>query len=133
MVLRIALTLILAYCYFSCKEKLCGEIQLGDRFVVALEEKRNQIIYCTTNDYCCNSGLNAVPMGVTDYGFDDRWIIARTSADKYWIIDKDLKVGSEKEDCYKILVDHIKGNLGLEEFDRLKKELGIEINLINVE
>ena len=134
--LRTTLTLVLISTVLSCKESVCGEIQLGSRFVVALEQKRNQIIYCTTDDYCCNSGWNAVPMGLTDYGFDERWIIARTRTDEYWIIDKDFDIdlsNCQDKDCDKLLTDHIKGNLKPAEFEKQKKELGIEIDLIRVE
>ena len=121
---------------FSCKEKYCGEIQLGNKFVVALEQKRNEIIYCTSDHYCCDAGWNAVPMGLTDYGFNDRWIIARIRTDKYWIIDKDFDIdltNCDETHCDKILRDHIKGNLTRDDFEKMKKELGIEIDLVNVE
>lgn len=120
----------------SCKEKICGEVQLGNKFVVALEQKRNQIIYCTTDDYCCNSGLNAVPMGLTDYAFNDKWIIAKTLRDGFWIIDKDFDIISEnceKDNCAETLESHIQGNLTEERFKELTLILNIDLEFINVE
>lgn len=126
---RTTWTIGLIISVFSCKEKFCGEIQLGNRFVVALEQERNQIIYCTSDDYCCDSGWNAVPMGLTDYGSNEKWIIARTKADKYWIIDKefdiDLDSCMDNQNCHKVLTDHIKGNLTEEEFIKNQTELGV--------
>ena len=114
----------------SCKEHFCGEIQLGNKFVVALEGSRSQIIYCTSDHYCCDAGLNAVPMGVTGYGFNEKWIIARTKTNEYWIIDKDFDDQIPLENTLK---DHTIGNLNKEEFEKLKKEKRIEIALTNIE
>ena len=132
----ICILILMTVLTVSCKETLCGEIQLGNKFVVALEQKRNQIIFCTTNDYCCNSGFNAVPIGLTDYAYDDKWIIAKTVKDGFWIIDKDFDINldnCEKENCDEILKSHIQGNLTDERFKELTSRRNIDFEFINVE
>ena len=69
-------------------------------------------------------------MGVTGYGFNEKWIIARTKTNEYWIIDKDFDDQIPLENTLK---DHTIGNLNKEEFEKLKKEKRIEIALTNIE
>ena len=111
---------------------LCGEIDLGNRFVLYLEQGRNQIIYCTSDDLCCNVGWNAAPSGVTEYGQNDKWIIAKTKADEYWIIDKEFQLDLNNCDqtrCFEKFESQIKGPLDAVDFNKWKANIGADLEL----
>jgi len=118
----------------SCKETWCGEKDLGNRFAL-VSDKPIQIIFCTTNDTCCDSGWTGVPGGVTEYGFDEKWIIAKREENDYWLIDKDFEIdltGFDVPGRYEFYQSHIKGNLTKKELNKIKDSLNIRIVLKKV-
>jgi hypothetical protein len=118
----------------SCQEWWCGETNLGNRFAL-VSDKPIQIIYCTSDNTCCDMGWDAVPLGVTEYGFDEKWIVAKRSENDYWIIDKDFEIdltGFDVPGRYEFYQSHIKGNLTKLNFDNIKDSLNIKIDLIKV-
>lgn len=119
----------------SCKESWCGEKDLGNRFTL-VSDKPIQIIFCTTNATCCDSGWTGVPGGVTEYGFNKKWIIAKRSENDYWIIDKDFEIdltGFDIPGRYKFYQSHLRGNLTKLEFDKMKDSLDIRVEFKKVE
>ncbi len=119
----------------SCQEWWFGETSLGNRFAL-VSDKPIQIIFCTSDNICCDSGWTGVPGGVTEYGFNERWIIAKRSENDYWIIDKDFEIdltGFDVPGRYEFYESHIKGNLTKLKFDRMKDSLNISIKLKRVE
>lgn len=112
----------------GCQEWWCGEVALGNNFAL-VSDKPIQIIYCTSENACCDSGWPAVPGGVTEYGFDQRWIIAKRGDSEYWIIDKDFEIDMEGFDVpgrHEYYDSHIIGKLSESEFIHITDSLNIE-------
>lgn len=110
--------------------------RLGNNFQFIVDNRDFQVIlYC--NDYCCNSGTDAVPPKVVSYNYNSKWIIAKSyDRDKdsiyYWIIDKDFKIEYD-EHTDKKLKQQIIGNLDSVSFYKKLEELNINLKLRNVE
>lgn len=118
----------------SCQETWCGETDLGNRFAL-VSDKPIQILFCTSDDICCNSGWIGVPGGVIEYGYDEKWIIAKRDTDDYWIINKDFEIdlsGFDVPGRYEFYESHITGNLTKLEYERMKDSLNINIELAKV-
>lgn len=133
--LKNILLLVSLILFSSCQQWWCGETELGNRFVL-VSDKPIQIIYCTTEDICCNSGWTGVPGNVTDFGFDEKWIIAKRSENDYWIIDKNFEIdltGFDVPGRKEFFESHIKGNLTEREFLKMKDSLNISVDLQKVE
>ncbi len=97
-VLLIVLSSLCSSCCFSKEE------HLGNNFILTEYDSEDiQILY--SEETCANSGIPIVPRKVLEYGYDSKWIIAKSSSNQsdkfqflYWIIDKDFKV--------KIIIDN---------------------------
>jgi hypothetical protein len=92
------LALTLTLIFHSCDD--CGFIKeqsLGNSFVLSeYDNVDRRILY--SEERCSGSGIEIVPMTVTEYANDSKWIIAKSRTSRfeteyqYWIIRKDFKV-----------------------------------------
>ncbi len=92
------LTLSLCLIFHSCDD--CGFIKeepLGNNFMLSeYDNVDRRILY--SEETCSGSGMEVVPMTVTEYANDSKWIIAKARTSRletvyqYWIINKDFKV-----------------------------------------
>lgn len=85
------LIFILQSCCLTIKEE-----KLGQNFILSEYDNADRIIIYSTEN-CSGSGIEIVPRTVFEYGYDDHWIIAKSSpidaqsGYQYWIIDKSLQ------------------------------------------
>lgn len=92
------LAFVLSLIFHSCDD--CGFIKeepLGNNFILSeYDNVDRRILYSETR--CSGSGIVIVPMTVTEYANDSKWIIAKSRASgfgtdyQYWIVNKDFKV-----------------------------------------
>ena len=96
--LRIILSIGLVAIFYSCDEcAFVKEEDLGNNFKLSeFNNVERNIRY--SEEKCSNSGIEIVPMTVTQYAYDKNWIIAKSSPPRsgglyqYWIINKSQKV-----------------------------------------
>jgi len=81
--------LIFAILIVSCN--LSGVKSLGDNFAL-IESDTDDIFIQYCIDETCNVGIYVVPSKVTEYKFDNDWIIAKSinkdNEVSYWIVNK---------------------------------------------
>lgn len=92
--------LVLAVCAFfhSCDNcDFIKEEHLGNNFRLSeYDNVDRRILYSEVK--CSGSGIEIVPMTVTEYANDSKWIIAKSKTSRfgteyqYWIVDKSHKV-----------------------------------------
>ena len=111
--LGLSLTLI----FHSCDD--CGFIKeesLGNNFVLSeYDNVDRRILY--SEKRCSGSGIDIVPMTVTEYAIDSKWIIAKSRTSRletehqYWIISKDFKVKllQDNDSTLNIIKSHVYG------------------------
>ena len=82
--------------YNSCCPFIKEE-SLGNNFYLSeYDNVDRRILY--SEESCSNSGIEIVPMTITEYAYNSNWIIAKSSVsgqmaeNKYWIVDKKFKV-----------------------------------------
>ncbi len=70
---------------------------LGNNFYLSeYDNVDRRILY--SEESCSNSGIEIVPMTVTEYAYNSDWIIAKSSAsrqtteNRYWIVSKNFNV-----------------------------------------
>jgi hypothetical protein len=84
-------------------QSCCGFIKeehLGNNFRLSeYDNVDRRILY--SEEKCSGSGIEIVPMTVTEYAKDSKWIIAKSRTSRfgteyqYWIIDKGFKIGDK--------------------------------------
>ena len=71
---------------------LNDNISLGNEFYFVQDGNFSSIIFSEKKEYKGREGTEAIPPLVTDYNFNDSYIIAKTKDEKqsvkYWILDK---------------------------------------------
>jgi len=110
-VLFIVLSSLCSACCFLKEE------HLGNNFILSeYDNKDITIIY--SEKTCANSGIQIVPMTVLEYGYDSKWIVAKSGSEgsnkfQYWIIDKDFKVKIiiDNDSVLNIVKSHVYGPL----------------------
>lgn len=107
----------------------CGFIKeehLGNNFRLSEYDKVDRrILYSAEN--CSGSGIEIVPMTVTAYANDSKWIVAKSRTSRfgteyqYWIINKDFKIDAvEKGDSTNnVIKSHVSGPLDSASFVQL--------------
>jgi hypothetical protein len=118
--------------FFSSCNSVCelvyGEKNLGRRFTLVEDDKDDiSIIYCTSSPgSCCNVGIPIVPSKVLKYNIDQDWIIAKSSKDGYYIIDKsfDVKSGVDEWD---FVLKHVFGPFDKDRFENEKQKRNITL------
>lgn len=120
----LGLSLIISSCCLTIKEK-----HLGKNFYLSeYDNVDRRILY--SKEKCSGGGIEIVSMTVTEYAYDNEWIIAKTgtgnnSKNQYWIIKKIEKIEPTAED----LKSNTFGQLGLEEFKKKLIENKIDLTL----
>lgn len=117
--------------FFSCGSPCFGskEDYLGNNFILSeYNVVDRQILY--SEEKCAVSGIPIVPMTVQKVAFDTKWIIARSSGDQYWIIDKHFQVdGMTVESKYEYIRSHVSGPLDSTSFIKSLHNLKINLEL----
>jgi hypothetical protein len=94
------------------------EDDLGNNFRLSeYDNVDRRILY--SKQSCSGSGIEIVPMTVTAYANDDKWIIAKSRKERsaaryqYWIINKDFEVDMTKDidGAIRIIESHVAGPL----------------------
>lgn len=115
--------------FVSCESPCFGskEDYLGNNFIISeYDVVDRRIIYSETK--CATSAIEIVPMTVQKIASDKRWVIAQSSGDKYWIIDKNFQTdGMIIESKYEHIKSHVSGPLDSISF--IKSLHGLKINL----
>ena len=129
--LMVALSLFFHSCCWSAKED-----HLGNNFRVSeYDNVDRRILY--SEERCAVSGIEIVPMTVTAYANNSKWIIAqsRTSrfgtAYQYWIINKDFNVnaGAKGDSMNDLIKSHVFGPLDSASFVQMVNANRIDLTL----
>ena len=111
------LAFTLSLIFHSCDD--CGFIKeesLGNNFVLSeYDNVDRRILYSEKG--CSGSGIDIVPMTVTEYANDSKWIIAKSRTSRletehqYWIISKEFKVKllKDNDSTLNIIKSHVYG------------------------
>src|SRR5215203_4452398 len=115
---KIAVLIIgLSLLFHSC----CGFIKeeyLGNNFILSeYDNVDRRILY--SEERCSESGIEIVPMTVTEYANDSKWIIAKSRTSRfgtehqYWIVNKDFKVKlvQDNDSTLTTIKSHVHGPL----------------------
>jgi hypothetical protein len=114
-------------CCFGTKEDY-----LGNNFILSeYSNKERQILY--SEEKCAVSGIPIVPMTVEAYAFNSNWIIAKSSEEKYWIIDKRFHTdGMTDKSKDEYIRSHVSGPLDSVSFIRSLHNLKINLELARI-
>ena len=129
---------VLLALYNSCCPFIKEE-SLGDNFYLSEHDNVDRrILY--SEESCSNSGIEIVPMTVTEYANNSDWIIAKssavgqTAASRYWIIDKNFKVKiiQDNDSTITVIKSHVIGPLDSTNFVQLllTKEINLTLHKI---
>ncbi len=132
----IALIISTGFAFYSCIDSaFIKEERLGNNFILSeFDNVDRRIFYCQTS--CSGSGIEIVPMTVTEYAQDKKWIIAKSRTSRfgtdyqYWIINKDftLKKMQDYDNTLSILKSNVYGPFDSSTF--ITKLQANSINLI---
>ena len=112
---------VLIVCLSLFIHSCCGLIKeehLGSNFRLSeYDNLDRRILY--SEDRCSGSGIEIVPMTVTEYANDSKWIIAKSRTSRfgkeyhYWIIDKGFKIDvkTKSDSTINIIKSHVSGPL----------------------
>lgn len=97
-----------------------------------------RILY--SEERCSGTGIEIVPMTVTAYANDSKWIIAKTRTSRfgtefqYWIINKDFKIETTQKEnnLYNTIKLNVSGPLDSTTFQQLLKKHRITLKLKNI-
>lgn len=101
--------------YNSCCPFIKEDI-LGNNFYLSeYDNVDRRILY--SEESCSNSGIEIVPMTVTEYAYNADWIVAKSSAsnqtteNRYWIVDKIFKVKiiQDNDSTINVIKSHVFG------------------------
>jgi hypothetical protein len=124
--------------FISC----CGfveEEELGNNFRLSeYDNVDRRILY--SEEKCSGSGIEIVPMTVTAYANDPKWIVAKSRTSRfgteyqYWIIDKGFKVdvAAKPDSTTTLLKSHLLGPLDSASFAQMIKARRIGLTLKNI-
>ncbi|MEO5943575.1 MAG: hypothetical protein ABIP30_07645 [Ferruginibacter sp.] len=137
---RIVLLLFgLMFLYNSCCPFIKEE-GLGNNFYLSeYDNVDRRILY--SEESCSNSGIEIVPMTVTEYAYNLKWIIVKSSEsrqkekDRYWIVDKDFKVKiiQNNDSTINVIKSHVLGPLDSTRFVQLLFAKGIKLTLNKIQ
>lgn len=97
-----------------------------------------RILY--SEERCSGTGIEIVPMTVTAYANDSKWIIAKTRTSRfgtefqYWIINKDFKIETTQKEnnLYNTIKLYVSGPLDSTTFQQLLIKHRITLKLKNI-
>jgi len=116
--------LLISSCCLTIKEKHLG----NNLYLSEYDNVDRRIFY--SEKKCSGGGFEIVPMTVTEYACDSKWIIAKTgtgdgSKNQYWIIKK-----TETETpTVEVVKSNTFGQLDFEEFEKKMIEYKIDLTL----
>ena len=125
--------------YYSCCPFIT-EQSLGNNFYLSeYDNVDRRILY--SEESCSNSGIEIVPMTVTEYAFNSNWIIAKSSAsgqtaeNKYWIVEKSFKVKilQDNDSTINVIKSHVFGPFDSTRFVQLLLTEDIELTLQKIQ
>ncbi|RYE37345.1 MAG: hypothetical protein EOP48_28905 [Sphingobacteriales bacterium] len=117
----------------------CGFVEeehLGNNFRLSeYDNVDRRILY--SEEKCSGSGIEIVPMTVTEYAYDSKWIIAKSrtsrfeTAFQYWIIDKGAKieVKAESGSTSNVIKPYLTGPLDSVSFIQMINANNIDLTL----
>ena len=129
----------LIFLYNSCCPFMKEE-NLGNNFYLSeYDNVDRRILY--SEKACSNSGIEIVPMTVTEYAYDSKWIVAKSAFSKqvkdfqYWIIDKSFnaKIIQDNDRKINVIKSHTLGPLDSIKFVQLLFNKDIKLNLKKVQ
>jgi len=125
----IPMSILLSSCSGFIKEE-----DLGHNFVLSeYDEVDRRILYA--EDPCSGNGIEVVPMTVLEYAKNLKWIIAKsgksggTTYFKYWLVDKDFKIGQTNANISDAIKSHIYGPFDSTTFISKLNSLNINLKL----
>ena len=127
----VCFSLFLHSCCWSVKED-----HLGKNFRLSeYDNVDRRILY--SEERCSVSSIEIVPMTVTAYAYDSKWIIAKSRTSrfgrdyKYWIIDKGFKIddNTSNEKTSEVIKSHVAGPLDSASFEKLVHANRIDLKL----
>src|SRR5690348_2283524 len=116
------------------------EESLGNNFYLSeYDNVDRRILY--SEEPCSNSGIEIVPMTVTEYAFSPGWIIAKSSAsgqtleDRYWIVDKNFKVKiiQHNDSTINVIKSHVFGPFDSTKFVQQLLDKDIKLTLKKID
>ena len=125
--------------YSSCCPFIT-EQSLGNNFYLSeYDNVDRRILY--SEESCSNSGIEIVPMTVTEYAYNSNWIIAKSSAsgqtaeNKYWIVEKSFKVKilQDNDSTINVIKSHVFGPFDSTRFVQLLLTEDIELTLQKIQ
>ena len=125
--------------YSSCCPFIT-EQSLGNNFYLSeYDNVDRRILY--SEESCSNSGIEIVPMTVTEYAFNSNWIIAKSSAsgqtaeNKYWSVEKSFKVKilQDNDSTINVIKSHVFGPFDSTRFVQLLLTEDIELTLQKIQ
>jgi len=109
------------------------EESLGNNFYLSEYDNVDRQIFYSEKS-CSGSGIGIVPMTVTEYAYNADWIIAKSSAERYWIVDKNFKVKiiQDNDSTINIIKSHVFGPFDSTNFFQqlLTKEINLTLHKI---
>ena len=123
--LFIGLSIALSSCCFSAKENYLG----NNLYLSEFDNLDRSILYQT--EPCAGSGVELVPMTVTEMAYNDKWIFVKTghnrttSDSNYWVINNSYQEITDAETGKKNTI----GPLDMGTFRRLINEKSIDLEL----
>lgn len=134
--MRNAFYLLIFIAATSCG-KLGGDRSLGNNLKVVEgdNEDESAIIYCPNENKPCSDGLKLVDH-VDDVRSNHEWTVARSidkdKKESYWIINMAFTSGDKdcrNEDCGDYVKTFVNGPMSREDFDGMRDELDIKIDV----
>lgn len=136
MQLKIILLLFgLMILYNSCCPFIKEE-SLGNNFYLSeYDNVDRRILY--SEESCSNSGIEIVPMTVTEYAYNSNWIVAKSSESrqkakyKFWIVDKNfqVKIIQDNDSTINVIKSHVFGPFDSTKFVQLLFAKNIKLTL----
>ena len=116
------------------------EDSLGNNFYLSeYDNVDRRILY--SEESCSNSGIEIVPMTVTEYAYNADWIVAKSSAsnqtteNRYWIVDKIFKVKiiKDNDSTINFIKSHVFGPFDSTKFVQLLYTKKINLTLHKIQ
>ena len=129
---------LMALCNSCCP--FIKEENLGNNFYLSeYDIMDRRILY--SEESCSNSGMEIVPMTVTEYAYDSNFIIAKSSASRqtsesrYWVVDKSFKVKiiQDNDSTINVIKSHVLGPFDSTSFVQFLFAKDIKLKLKKVE
>jgi len=132
-------TAFLMVCFSVFFHSCCWSIKgknLGNNFRLSEYDNVDRRIP-SSEERCSGSGIEIVPMTVTAYANDWKWIVAKSRTSRfeavyqYWIINKDFKVdvATKGDSINNLIKTYVSGPLDATSFVQVVKSNSIDLTL----